>query len=565
MFPFCHTEPGAAWDTTDEGAQTFVEYQEHPDIYIADSEEYPFGQNTPGMDQPNVADDMQTRWTAVPTADMKTVKAVAMRRTTSKSSTASQKHRTLKASSRKSRARATPLAPAAAGDSHYAHFEGTGNATSLFPETCLGNGRIMDPQQYLAATQGMEGLSAQQFVSGMMDLSPDSLPYGGEMGFSIAQHVNPSATQIFDPRMPGGSPHSWESASSRISSPGLPDDTWSNGPIASSPTGTHGSSPDFQGHTSSIMSRNMSAAHVVVTSEDLQGNVTTHDGNFRTLTAASFNTRRPSGEGESARDHYFYRNPPTDADGLYHCPWEGDASCNHRPEKLKCNYDKFVDSHLKPYRCKVEACENVRFSSTACLLRHEREAHAMHGHGDKPFLCTYEGCERSLPGCGFPRQWNLRDHMRRVHNDNGTGTQSTTAPANQAPAAGSPPSTSANSASKGRKRKKDIPESSSHRKSSGTKTHNQGVVEVPSAPTQDSSHLSKTAGNPVDPLVDQWHSHRKALQRIAVDFPEQLEDPQVLQQIKEAQTHLASIGRISREAMAALKKADASGYRRSWK
>jgi hypothetical protein len=75
-----------------------------------------------------------------------------------------------------------------------------------------------------------------------------------------------------------------------------------------------------------------------------------------------------------------------------------------------------VDSHLKPYRCKVYSCERARFSSTACLLRHEREAHAMHGHGEKPFLCTFEGCERGIPGNGFPRHWNLCDHMKRVHN-----------------------------------------------------------------------------------------------------------------------------------------------------
>src|SRR5271154_4024058 len=77
---------------------------------------------------------------------------------------------------------------------------------------------------------------------------------------------------------------------------------------------------------------------------------------------------------------------------------------------------KFVDSHLQPYRCKVNTCENARFSSTACLLRHEREAHSMHGHGEKPFLCTFEGCERGVPGNGFPRHWNLCDHMKRVHN-----------------------------------------------------------------------------------------------------------------------------------------------------
>lgn len=61
----------------------------------------------------------------------------------------------------------------------------------------------------------------------------------------------------------------------------------------------------------------------------------------------------------------------------------------------------------------------MQFSSTACLLRHERERHAMHGHGDKPHLCHFEGCERGVPGNGFPRSWNLGDHMKRVHNYQG--------------------------------------------------------------------------------------------------------------------------------------------------
>ena len=40
----------------------------------------------------------------------------------------------------------------------------------------------------------------------------------------------------------------------------------------------------------------------------------------------------------------------------------------------------------------------------------------MHGHGDRPYLCQYEGCDRSQPRNGFPRHWNLNDHMKRVHN-----------------------------------------------------------------------------------------------------------------------------------------------------
>lgn len=75
-----------------------------------------------------------------------------------------------------------------------------------------------------------------------------------------------------------------------------------------------------------------------------------------------------------------------------------------------------MDIHLKPYRCKAQTCEFYSFSSMTGLLRHEREVHAMHGHGEKPFLCTFEGCERGAPGNGFPRHWNLSDHMKRVHN-----------------------------------------------------------------------------------------------------------------------------------------------------
>lgn len=39
----------------------------------------------------------------------------------------------------------------------------------------------------------------------------------------------------------------------------------------------------------------------------------------------------------------------------------------------------------------------------------------MHGHGDRPHLCYYPGCERGIPGNGFPRRYNLFDHMKRVH------------------------------------------------------------------------------------------------------------------------------------------------------
>jgi hypothetical protein len=84
---------------------------------------------------------------------------------------------------------------------------------------------------------------------------------------------------------------------------------------------------------------------------------------------------------------------------------------------------KYVDSHLKPFRCNKKTCVGVQFSSTACLLRHEREAHGMHGHGARPHLCHFRDCERAVPGHGFPRRYNLFDHMKRVHQYEGPTTE----------------------------------------------------------------------------------------------------------------------------------------------
>ncbi|KAF4448158.1 hypothetical protein F53441_8393 [Fusarium austroafricanum] len=57
---------------------------------------------------------------------------------------------------------------------------------------------------------------------------------------------------------------------------------------------------------------------------------------------------------------------------------------------------------------------------------HEREAQEPYRHDDKPFLCVYDGCGRSLPGNGFPHQRDVRDHMKHVHNDHGSSSGSPT-------------------------------------------------------------------------------------------------------------------------------------------
>ncbi|KAK5227439.1 hypothetical protein LTR47_008717 [Exophiala xenobiotica] len=126
----------------------------------------------------------------------------------------------------------------------------------------------------------------------------------------------------------------------------------------------------------------------------------------------------PSGDKLKARTDPLYDAKP-DSNGFYHCPMSADHKCpSHAPTKQKCIYNKYLDSHLRPYKCKFAdrpECEDARFSSNACLFRHEREAHGLHNHGLNPFLCKFPECDRSKDGNGFPRRWNQRDHMKRVH------------------------------------------------------------------------------------------------------------------------------------------------------
>ncbi|KAF7544718.1 hypothetical protein G7Z17_g9743 [Cylindrodendrum hubeiense] len=335
-------------------------------------------------------------------------------------------------------------------------------------------------------------------------------------------HVVPAHMQLGpDVSLTGNSPpSSWDcfsSSISRSSSPATIDDMW---PIAPSPN----SSPEIQCQSPS------NDRKVSIISDDVNTSAIPQLEDAMTLPPPFTGPRRQGSEGESARDHDLYKKATPLDDGLYHCPWEGAPSCNHKPEKLKCNYDKFVDSHLKPYRCKAESCEGARFSSTACLLRHEREAHGLHGHGEKPFLCIYDGCERAVPGNGFPRQWNLRDHMKRVHNDHGSS-------------GGSPPSAVANQPAKGRKRKTDVPESQP------TNSRKAAVKSMPPPEPKESA---------TRPLLDQWMDHRKAVESLFQGLVKP-EDARNIQHISDMQLRLSAMVKVTTDLNAASKAASFTG------
>lgn len=342
----------------------------------------------------------------------------------------------------KSQARLAP-APTSSSSSRVSNMGLTGNTIAFQNAT---NGHFLGMNQPLyQEPEPADTLSNQMYYQDMsLELDMNS---GMAFPDLHPMHVDPTHMQ-FDPDTnltATSTPGSWNATFTPPQSPPNAEDTWYQPSLGSSESA--GSSPSDYG---------MGQGYPLGQDLAIQGlgngdmSAIGHEDSFAVSAGPS---RRPRSEGETARDHHLYKNAAPQADGLFHCPWEGTAECHHKAEKLKCNYDKFVDSHLRPYRCKVESCADARFSSTACLLRHEREAHRMHGH--QAYNCTYKGCERSLDGKGFPRAWNLKDHMRRVHNDHGNG-----------PVAGSQRGAAAEEQTKARRKSKTSTSGSSSRKSS---------------------------------------------------------------------------------------------------
>ncbi|EMR65453.1 putative c2h2 transcription factor protein [Eutypa lata UCREL1] len=100
--------------------------------------------------------------------------------------------------------------------------------------------------------------------------------------------------------------------------------------------------------------------------------------------------------------------------GKFECTVPG---CTDRPREFirKCEWNKHMDKHDRPYHCEREGCEKLPgFTYTGGLLRHEREVHNEHGGPKNLLNCPHTSCKRYL-GKGFSRLENLNEHLRRCH------------------------------------------------------------------------------------------------------------------------------------------------------
>ncbi|KAI9664897.1 MAG: hypothetical protein M1821_006345 [Bathelium mastoideum] len=128
---------------------------------------------------------------------------------------------------------------------------------------------------------------------------------------------------------------------------------------------------------------------------------------------AARQTSEDQGEAEArqARSHPLYSAGPR-SDDLYHCPWATSENCPHKPTKLKCVYE-YEQSFLSEYQI-------YRFALAALSMQISNLRDVAIFVDRLPLTARtgstrYKDCERSIPGNGFPRRYNLFDHMKRVH------------------------------------------------------------------------------------------------------------------------------------------------------
>lgn len=108
------------------------------------------------------------------------------------------------------------------------------------------------------------------------------------------------------------------------------------------------------------------------------------------------------------------RSPPRNEHNQMYCDH---VNCTGKNQTFKrvCEWNKHMDRHERPYKCREAGCElNPGFTYSGGLLRHQREVHKMHLSTKQPLFCPFPNCNRSS-GTGFTRKENLEEHKRRRH------------------------------------------------------------------------------------------------------------------------------------------------------
>ncbi|PHH54442.1 hypothetical protein CFIMG_003022RA [Ceratocystis fimbriata CBS 114723] len=145
------------------------------------------------------------------------------------------------------------------------------------------------------------------------------------------------------------------------------------------------------------------------------------------LTSSTYPSRPPLSPGKAMLRMWLITKPEREvekqSDGKYHCTYEY-CSDAQQAFNRKCEWNKHMDKHERPYRCDQPGCDKLPgFTYSGGLLRHQREVHGKHGGPKKTVNCPHLSCKRHT-GKGFSRQENLNEHLRRVHTSDTSGIAS---------------------------------------------------------------------------------------------------------------------------------------------
>jgi hypothetical protein len=142
-----------------------------------------------------------------------------------------------------------------------------------------------------------------------------------------------------------------------------------------------------------------------------------HSRNGSQAGSEGYPQHQPSGEEDSPGRQRLNTaiqrpDPPTNKDGKFIC--SNSPECDGYVFDRKCEWNKHMDKHDRPYRCTHQDCAKLQgFTYSGGLLRHEREVHGKHGGPKSQLMCHYPDCKRKHKG--FTRKENLNEHIRRVH------------------------------------------------------------------------------------------------------------------------------------------------------
>ncbi|TGZ79470.1 hypothetical protein EX30DRAFT_397055 [Ascodesmis nigricans] len=108
----------------------------------------------------------------------------------------------------------------------------------------------------------------------------------------------------------------------------------------------------------------------------------------------------------------------------FHCQW---PSCTAAPADRiftrKSDWRRHNDKHTRPYKCPHASCADLPgFSWPGGLNRHVEEQHTA---ASQRHRCPHTDCKRHEKG--FNRYWNLKNHIKKVHNKKGKDISASTA------------------------------------------------------------------------------------------------------------------------------------------